>query len=351
MEAVSETLFEPGDRVELLAIPGAEGHASFAVPDTLAASRPVINQIENEQGLPLAIEYDSQRAQLHVSGWPDGSAERCGAAWLEYRGPGQFRLVAEPMPQDAAELHTEQGISIVLDPGNWPLIRDRATHLASLEESALALRAARLATHAGFDRLICLPLVRDMELLEHQIRTAKTVLRRFRGRAMLCDEVGLGKTIEAGLVVDELHTRGLARSDSCAGAAVPDRAMARRDAPQIRPGIHQPRRSRLPRAGARTPGPHSTASSFPCTPPNASRTARPSSPENGTWSSLTRPTTCATAIPSSGASPASCRSNSSLLLTATPVQNNLDELFNLVTLLEPGLLSTAKKFQKPFRRP
>ena len=57
-----------------------------------------------------------------------------------------------------------------------------------------------------------LPLVRDIELLEHQIRTAKTVLRRFRGRAMLCDEVGLGKTIEAGLVLSELMIRGLARS-------------------------------------------------------------------------------------------------------------------------------------------
>jgi SNF2 family DNA or RNA helicase len=37
-----------------------------------------------------------------------------------------------------------------------------------------------------------------------------------------------------------------------------------------------------------------------------------------------------------------------LLLTATPVQNNLEELFNLVTLLEPGLLSTARHFQKQF---
>src|SRR5207244_3246338 len=37
-----------------------------------------------------------------------------------------------------------------------------------------------------------------------------------------------------------------------------------------------------------------------------------------------------------------------LLLTATPVQNNLEELFNLVTLLEPGLLRTARQFQKQF---
>lgn len=37
-----------------------------------------------------------------------------------------------------------------------------------------------------------------------------------------------------------------------------------------------------------------------------------------------------------------------LLLTATLVQNNLEELFNLVTLLEPGLLSTARQFQQRF---
>src|SRR5438552_13697888 len=37
-----------------------------------------------------------------------------------------------------------------------------------------------------------------------------------------------------------------------------------------------------------------------------------------------------------------------LLLTATPVQNHLEELFNLVTLLEPGLLRTARQFQRQF---
>src|SRR5262249_50937402 len=83
---------------------------------------------------------------------------------------------------------------------------------ASLAEFQLALRAGQLATHAGFDQLMCLPLVRDMELLEHQMRTAKTVLRRLRGRALLCDEVGLGKTIEDGLGLSELHMRGLART-------------------------------------------------------------------------------------------------------------------------------------------
>jgi SNF2 family DNA or RNA helicase len=37
-----------------------------------------------------------------------------------------------------------------------------------------------------------------------------------------------------------------------------------------------------------------------------------------------------------------------LLLTATPLQNSLDELFNLVTLLQPGLLGTLRKFQSRY---
>ena len=38
----------------------------------------------------------------------------------------------------------------------------------------------------------------------HQSRVASAILRRFPERAMLCDEVGLGKTIEAGLVIRQL---------------------------------------------------------------------------------------------------------------------------------------------------
>ena len=89
-----------------------------------------------------------------------------------------------------------------------------------------------------------------MELLEHQIRTAKTVLRRFRGRAMLCDEVGLGKTIEAGLVLSELMIRGLVRSVL---VLVPPSLIEQwqgRDAAQVLARADQPRRPRLPRARA-----------------------------------------------------------------------------------------------------
>ncbi len=37
-----------------------------------------------------------------------------------------------------------------------------------------------------------------------------------------------------------------------------------------------------------------------------------------------------------------------LLLTATPVQNSLNELYNLVTVLKPGQLKSPKEFQRDF---
>jgi len=42
----------------------------------------------------------------------------------------------------------------------------------------------------------------------HQTRVANTILQRFPDRALLCDEVGLGKTIEAGLVIRQLLISG-----------------------------------------------------------------------------------------------------------------------------------------------
>lgn len=42
----------------------------------------------------------------------------------------------------------------------------------------------------------------------HQLRVARSIVERFPDRAMLCDEVGLGKTIEAGLVIRQLLLSG-----------------------------------------------------------------------------------------------------------------------------------------------
>jgi superfamily II DNA or RNA helicase len=71
-------------------------------------------------------------------------------------------------------------------------------------------RFAHLGLAQGFDELLCLPYLRGIETLWHQVETVRKVLKQFRGRVLLADEVGLGKTIEAGMVLKEYLLRGMA---------------------------------------------------------------------------------------------------------------------------------------------
>src|SRR5258708_2048039 len=70
---------------------------------------------------------------------------------------------------------------------------------------------ARLSLLRGFDELFCLEGLHGVEHLPHQIETVRKVLRHFRGRVLLADEVGLGKTIEACLLLREYLLRGMVR--------------------------------------------------------------------------------------------------------------------------------------------
>lgn len=71
-------------------------------------------------------------------------------------------------------------------------------------------QAEQLQVISGFDRLLCLNACR-IDHHPHQQAAALRVLADMRGRAILADEVGLGKTIEAGLILKELLVRGLAQ--------------------------------------------------------------------------------------------------------------------------------------------
>ena len=96
-------------------------------------------------------------------------------------------------------------------------VQETAFPLADLRGYFLRERAARWWVSNQSDDLLALPHCR-IQRLEYQIRTALRVLGPMRGRALLSDEVGLGKTIEAGLVLKELLTRGMVkrfRSQGC----------------------------------------------------------------------------------------------------------------------------------------
>lgn len=86
-------------------------------------------------------------------------------------------------------------------------LRDRP--LARHELSALVDDAVSVWSRPGFETFLSLAALR-FEPFDYQVQAARVALRRMHGRAILADEVGLGKTIEAGLVLAELRLRGLA---------------------------------------------------------------------------------------------------------------------------------------------
>ena len=88
------------------------------------------------------------------------------------------------------------------------IFQDTILPLSDLAGFTLRERAAQWWVSNQTDDLLCLPNCR-IERLDYQLRAALRVLGPLRGRALLSDEVGLGKTIEAGLIIKELLTRGM----------------------------------------------------------------------------------------------------------------------------------------------
>ena len=73
-----------------------------------------------------------------------------------------------------------------------------------------AATAARIADAISQDVLLA-PLESAVIPLPHQIRTLSRAISGDRVRYLLADEVGLGKTIEAGLILREMKLRGLVK--------------------------------------------------------------------------------------------------------------------------------------------
>ena len=80
-------------------------------------------------------------------------------------------------------------------PFGWKPLRDYAEKLSEVK---------------GFEELISINRL-NIELYPHQREAVFKFLNIFRGSGILADEVGLGKTIEAGMIISELRARGLAR--------------------------------------------------------------------------------------------------------------------------------------------
>lgn len=103
---------------------------------------------------------------------------------------------------------------VVPEPALSPAIMDPVERLLAgeFEEDCryfdLRTRAAFIRAAYTFEDLASLTNAR-VELMPHQVFVAHRVVQQPRPRFLLADEVGLGKTIEAGMILKELRARGL----------------------------------------------------------------------------------------------------------------------------------------------
>ncbi len=103
-------------------------------------------------------------------------------------------------------------------PGRDSVIRTPASRLKPIEsagtnspESIGYIAAAARVADALTQDVLLAPIESSVIPLPHQIRALSRALANDRVRYLLADEVGLGKTIEAGLILRELKLRGLVK--------------------------------------------------------------------------------------------------------------------------------------------
>ncbi|MGB0652525.1 MAG: SNF2-related protein [Thermoplasmatota archaeon] len=224
-----------------------------------------------------------------------------------------------------------------------------AGEFASPDLHLLNLRAHRLQAlrHEGITSIA--QLRRKIQILDHQVSASLRVLNDLQGRAILADEVGLGKTIEAGIVMKELISRGRARDililtpAALAGQWQQElwdkfgERFTKHDDPEFRgfgegpDGTYNHNKvvASIDTAKSSLHYPDIIGREWDLVVIDEAHYLKNKKTQRY---SLADDITARYAI----------------LLTATPIQNNLMELYNLINLIKPGLLGTLQHFEEEY---
>lgn len=217
---------------------------------------------------------------------------------------------------------------------------DANQHWSTWERFQLALEAAEAAAIPSFDSIQCLKQIQGLEPLPHQIEVARRVINEMHGRAILADEVGLGKTIEAGLILKEYMIRGLVKR---ALILVPSSLVLQwtrelNQKFQI-PAIAQKKAwmwdkydflvASIDTAKREPHREHILDQHYDLLIVDEAHKLKNRRTKNWQFINQLQKKYC-------------------LLLTATPIQNEINELYNLVTLLKPGQLGKHSQFQSNY---
>jgi SNF2 family DNA or RNA helicase len=211
------------------------------------------------------------------------------------------------------------------------------------EDFVLRFDLSQTALLQTFDELLCLSHLRGVEHYWYQVETARKVLKQFRGRVLLADEVGLGKTVEAGMILKEYMLRGMV---STVLILVPASLVGQ---------WREEMGSKFGVACATTQDSliHHDAEAFwaqPCIiasiatarrEPHLSLAAR----RQFDMVIVDEAHHLKTRASQNWRTVDALKKRFLLLLSATPVQNNLIELYNLLTLLKPGIFKTEREYR------
>jgi superfamily II DNA or RNA helicase len=210
----------------------------------------------------------------------------------------------------------------------------------------LRYELSHLGLLQGFDELLCLPALRNVEAYWYQTEAVRKILKQFRGRVLLADEVGLGKTVEAGMALKEYLMRGMVKrvlvltpatlvgqwreemqtKFDVTFATSYDTELRRDPAafwsqPRVIASIATARRAEHFALLA--------AQNYDLVIVDEAHHLKNRQTQN--WKLVN-----------------ALQKRFLLLLSATPVQNNLVELYNLLTLLKPGIFKTEKEFRQSY---
>jgi len=329
-------------RTPITATPDRRSFGKAATSQPSASAKADDDRSGSRGGRP---ELGARRSRVGISGY-----EKAPAA----PGPSKGRHANDHMVETSSPV-TVRLPGIEAPPIKVTFAPEADATVLNLTTSGVAAPSADLFLHRqalglllapGFDTLLSPGVARDIRLLDYQLTTVRHVLKNLRGRALLCDEVGLGKTIEAGLITMEYILRGLARRVLV--LAPPSLVEQWRlelqtkfnldfityDAPQFKtaanPWVAFPYIIASLDTAKREP--HQSMALEPVYDLVIVDEAH----------HLKQQKTLAFQLVSR------LKKKYILLLTATPVENDLEELFNLITLLQPGQLETSASFKRKY---
>ncbi|HEV2235746.1 MAG TPA: SNF2-related protein [Ktedonobacterales bacterium] len=202
---------------------------------------------------------------------------------------------------------------------------------------ALALRAFALqADDDGADLLAPHVIGDRLQPLGYQLQVAREVLRDKAPAAILADEVGMGKTIEAGLILKELSLRGVARSV----LIIAPKALL----PQWQEELRERFDESFALAEDRGFRGYEHEDRVICSFQQFVMASERIQPRAWDLLIVDEAHLLANTASKRRRAVAALRTRWRLLLTATPVQNKITDLYSLVGLAAPGRFGTQRQF-------